>query len=619
MSKPSRSYTAAMLLSGLMSSSLAAQTSAGKVTFVRISAYEDDPFVDRSTIDRLIGLKFTRGGDRRLLLNGSEASIQEEAFIFRLDPKDNQFKAFANNPWPAPAANSKDSFEFPDEERFPLHEVERDAQGNIVLRDGLQVWKARDLHLGMTTAFESAEAQRGAAEAWSGRAVTWGNGGTIVINAHAFIDFNAFYSPSARQVFFGVVPYRLPGETAIKMLELATSWEMGGHEFGHAVHHELKPNVDLSDTGFRTWGESFGDQTEMWTSLRDPQRALGLLAATKGDLKQSSALSRIGEAFGVLAGQNTGGGEVGLRDAFNDKKVSDTSDEVHDRSEVLTGAAYHLFLAIYGDLTNGHEGEEVLALRRAANIMGNFLTRATDYTPENQVTLEEVGQAYLKVDKEFLQGHYQPVVVDELTRRGIFDASSVANWNAHEAAIPKLKLASGASAQDVVAYVLGQLQALGIGPALGLAVQSVTRDGHLGQTIVRVQLTQGRGAGATPLANHGILVFRADGTLADYHSPVPPSTGGSSLALRAQASNAQASALIGQATSLGLDRLGAPLALVRSRDGKLVVEARVLKGPALDPHVIVYTAEHPQGERREVVSPPPRTDGIRREIDQLLR
>jgi hypothetical protein len=64
-----------------------------------------------------------------------------------------------------------------------------------------------------------------------------------------------------------------------------------------------------------------------------------------GDLNQSNALTRLEEAFAVFVSNGTG-----LRDAFHDKKVSDTDEEEHHRSEVLTGAAYKIFLKIYDEL-----------------------------------------------------------------------------------------------------------------------------------------------------------------------------------------------------------------------------------------------------------------------------
>ena len=323
-------------------------------------------------------------------------------------------------------------------------------------------------------------------------------------------------------LFFGVVPYRLKGETDVKMFETATSWDMVAHESGHAVHNTLKPNVDQTDPGFNTWGESFGDQTAMWASLRNPDRVMRLLTETQGDLNQSNSLTRIGEAFAALVGTGTG-----IRDTFNDKKVSDTSDEVHERSEVFSGAAYKIFLTVYSRLASERGIGRAEALTKAGEIMGSFLARSTDYTPENKMTLEDVAKAYLKVDKEFFGGQYHAMLVDEFIRREIFDANSADEWMAHESATPYLRLPRRPTDHEVEALIQSNLDTLGIGPDFGLKLQSVTRE-HLfrkavgsGQTIARVQLTQGRGDGAAPLENHGILVFRRDGALADYHSPMP--------------------------------------------------------------------------------------------------
>jgi hypothetical protein len=69
---------------------------------------------------------------------------------------------------------------------------------------------------------------------------------------------------------------------------------------------------------------------------------------------------------------------------------------------------------------------------------------------------------------------------------------------------------------------------------------------------------------------------------------------------------AQAEALgtLADARALGLDRRGAPVAIVRGEDGRLDAEARVLRGDGLDPHMVVFTLERPDGERREIVVPP---------------
>lgn len=570
---------------------------------MRISSYEDDPFVMESLVRRMDVARFRVDEDGRLIPRSNLVSLSEESKIYRKDPQTGQYKPFAWNPWPQePTANQQGDFRFPDEARFPLHRVERDSDGKIILKDGLQVWAPNDRRLGSTTTFEAAHAVKDAAEFWAGRDILWGQNGVLDIEPHAFIEFNAFYSANTRTLHFGVVPYRLPGQTDIKIFETATSWEMVAHESGHAVQDTLKPNRDRADQRFGVWAESFADQTAMWTSLRNRDRALRLLAGTNGDLNQSNALTRLGEAFAALTGKGTG-----IRDAFNDLKVSDTTEEIHDRSRVLTGAAYKLFLTVYSRLRYEQGIEEQEALRKAGEIMGAFLMRANDYTPENRVTLEDVAKAYLKVDKEFFASRYHATLVEEFIRREIFDAKSVSEWLAHETATPQLWLHPRWPDHKVEQLIRANLDKLGVGPDFGLKLQSVTRVNFLrrgigpAQTIVRVQLTQGRGDDAKPLDNHGVLVFRADGMLADYHAPLPPRDYAS---LTDAFSQAQALMVISQASQLNLDKHSAALSLVRKPDGQLTVEARVMRGAGLNAYMEVFTLDNPLGERHEILIPP---------------
>lgn len=550
-----------------------------------LSAYDDDPFVQDAPVECIEAGEFAYREGLPILVN-EQTEILDEAVIYREDRGTGEFKPFAWNPWPEGKVNTDGSFRFPGEERFPEFKAERGPDGKIVLRDGLQVWTPNNLQRGMTTTFEAVNRVKNAAAEWAGRDMAWGRGSQLQVNAHSFIDFNAFYAPGARQLFFGVAPYRLPSETTVRMFETATSWEMVAHESGHAVHHVLKPNSDVSNVGWRTWSESFADQLAMWTSLRDADRVRALLLATEGDLSHSNALSRMVEAFDRLTGAGP------LRDAVHDKKISDTSEEVHDRSEVLTGACYRLFLAVYDSLSP-RGGEKQRALSKAGTIMGTFLTRATDYTPENTVTLEDVAKAYLKVDEEFYGGRYRQRLVDEFLRRELFDTASLNAWLAHEEAIPDLRLPRKQSEQEVALWVQANLDNLGIGPEFGLKLQSVTHDERFKQTIIRVQLTLGRVEGATLLDNHGILVFRVNGTLADYHAPLPSNT----------FAPLQTRILMNRAENLSLHRHGAPVSIVTKPDGQLTVETRVLRSEGLHAWVEAFTEDHPEGERREVLSP----------------
>lgn len=583
------------------------------VDSIRISSYQDDPFVGASNVERINGSGFNRDAEGRLILFNRWVRIIDESVIYRQETDTSDFLAFANNPWPQPTANDKDNFKFSDEERFPLHEIERGPDGKPVLdNDGLQVWKPRDLHLGMTTAFEAANAARSAAESWAGRSIEWGTNGVLDMNSHAFIDFNAFYSPTANQLFFGVVPHRLPGRTEVNMFEMATSWEVAAHESGHALQGELKPNRNWIDTGFRTWSESFSDQLEMWASLRDRRRANSLLADTNGDLNQSNNLTKLAEVLGSLIGE-----DESLRDCFHNLKVSDTSTEVHDRSQVLTGAAYKFFVALFTSLKSQGLGRgELEALQEAGDIMGTFLTHSVAYTPENSMTLEDVAKAYLKVDKEHFGGRYRNWLVNEFTNRELFDAGSVNEWLVHEAAVPDLRLPRRTSENQINKFLQSVLDELGIGPAFGLKLQSVTRETRFGQTLVRVQLTEGRGEDAVPFENHGILVFRADGTLADYYSPLP-NDDSAQMHLQSQS---EAQSLVAVGRRLNLHQRGAPMSITRRQDGQLTVEARIMRSKGFDCWAEVFTLENPHGERREIIVPtvPRKISGLQPSGVQIL-
>jgi hypothetical protein len=589
-----------------------AQISSGNSS-IRISSYQDDPFVEFSTLERIDGTGLHRNDRGRPMLVNEQLKIIDEPVVYLENPTTHDYEPFATNPWPQPESNEKGSFKFPQEERFPLHLIERGPDGKPVInQDGLQIWKPRDIHLGMTTIFDAVSAAKEAAEEWSGREIVWGSDGLLEINSHAFIDFNALYSPSAQMLFFGVVPYRPAGQPQVRMFELGTSWEIAAHEAGHALHAALKPNRDFTNMGYRVWGESLGDQLEMWTSLRDDRRSRYLLASTGGNLNQSNAITQLGEAFGALLNEPN----VGLRNAFHDKKVSDTSSEVHDRSEVLTGAAYKLFLLVYGQLRNQGQGE-VAALEQAADIMGTFLFGCMDYTPENSMEFADVAKAYLKVDKERFGGRYHAFLVDEFMKRELLTADSLNEWLAHEAQVPDLFLPRRVSDKNVAKMVQSNLDELGIGPEFGLALQSVAHDSRSGNTIVRVQLTEGRESDAAVFDNHGILTFRPDRTLADYHSPIPHA---SVLQTQSALSQTRIQTLVGQARLRGLDRRGAPLSIVRESGGQLTVEARVLRGDAMNCHVVAYTLNNPQGERREVITPtvPRKIEGLQPNGTQIL-
>src|SRR5581483_7719095 len=99
--------------------------------------------------------------------------------------------------------------------------------------------------------------------------------------------------------------------------------------------------------------------------------------------------------------------------------------------------------------------------------------------------------------------------------------------------------------------------------------------------------------------NEGILTFRPDRTLADYYTPLPEET---ASPIREQ-SYGHMLALVDQAKQLGLDRHGGLLSIGHGADGQLTVEATVMRSEGINCWVEAFTLEHPEGERRQVMTP----------------
>lgn len=573
----------------------------GTEPYVEISSHDDDPMAAPSVIERLPRDAFLLGPDGNPIgLEGKRLKIIREDVLYVPTP-DGSFAPAATNPWKLARPNEKGAFVYAAEPRFPLHAVERDEKGRPkTTKDGLQIWSPRELYRGQTTAFEAAYLMLAATERTLGRPMSFE--GPLPIQTQAFIGFNAFFANNPPEaggpgLFFGLVFYQAPGETQIRIFETASSMDIAGHEMGHFIHHLLKPNILPGDLGFGQWGESFGDQIVAWESLRDPERVAAVLEETSGDLYQSNSVTQLGEVFARLTGQGTA-----LRDGFHEKTISDTSEEVHDRSEVLTGAAYKVFVRVYQDLVETHAPAQAITI--AADMMQTMLLRAAEHTPENSLTLEDVGKAYLKVDKEYFGGQYAEVWNEEFTKREVFQLptqpdpdrpalfemptrASVTEWLAHEDALPKLVLSpKNPSPAAAEALVKASLSKLGIGAGLDLKLQSHEVDDR-GQQIVRVQLTDERSGKSQPVGNHGVMVFRKDGSLMDYHSPLPPGM-----------TSERAAALIDRGRGQGLDAHGAPMSLVRDEAGGFTVKSFVPVSEKAPLGVLDFTEfslEHPKG------------------------
>jgi len=567
----------ATLPAGLRAPGLAPDT-------VSVTTTDDDPFVSPlRNAERPLDDFTLDGQGRPVGLEGPRVKIQLSKVITQMDEASFTFTPYVVNSYVPARPNTRGDFDFKSDDPFPVYSELQDASGRPLRNaEGLRIWSTGPAFAVQSTAFDSLNELWHRVSEWAGREIDWGKNGQLTFNPFAFIGFNAFYDPVTRELSSGMQSMQLEGENQTRMFVVASSKNVNKHEGGHALHDGLKPNHKVLDPGFRQWGESFGDQADLFTSLMDPTRVAAVLRQTQGDLSRPNAATGIGEALGKLWG--TG---APIREAVNNAQFSSNHQEEHDASEALTGAAYSIFLKIYKmELASGRTAES--AVMTAANTMGLFMVRPADFTPENTLTLEDVVKGYLTVDEELFGGKYQQLLVSEFERRRLLkpNGSSVQSWRDHRASLPSLTLSPSASAADIQQLVAQSQDALGLGPSFGARVQSVetTSDGF---RIVRLQLTQGRDRRAFPVANHGSLVFRPDGTLADFYSPMPQGL-----------LDRDAIAAIDRASQAAWRSHG-ELEFVKdeSNHWKTQVAVPVTQKDRPGGHFMVYDLDHPEGQR----------------------
>lgn len=492
---------------------------------VQLSSSHDDPFVRPSHIDRLPKTAFHLDPQGRPLgLEGPFAKVIEPEILGTNPQPGRPGAPTVRNPFTPARPDAEGHFVGTGEPRFPSLSIAAGPDGRPLLdAEGLQQWRVEETHLGQTTAFVAVNDVHAAVRLFAGRSPLWGpdGNGQLEVSAHAFIEAGA-YANRAR-VVLGVVPYRVPGTEALRLFEVASSWETVAHEAGHSAHEALKPNTGPASGDFGSWSESFADQLAMWTALQDPRRVAEVLEETGGDLNQSSSLTRMAELFGHLGAAGAvqfplplGNGP--LRDAFNDLTLTSVRQTQRSFHEVLTGASYSIFQRVYASqLTEGQAPAD--ALREAAAVMGTLAARSTEHTPETGPTWEDVGKAMLKVDQEYFAGRHGAVIREELLRRELLQPDSLTEWAAHEQALPPLRLhlsPAAASREDLTRFLAAHQDLLAPSGA-ALAVTAMEADSR-GQLIVRFE------QGDAGIHRHGVLVLRADGSLMDLHPPrgAPP-------------------------------------------------------------------------------------------------
>jgi hypothetical protein len=233
-----------------------------------------------------------------------------------------------------------------------------------------------------------------------GESVPWawnmnGNTDVLTIFPRAGVTANAFYTRAEKALkFFSYTP-----NTAMQPVHTCRSPELIAHQTAHAILDGIKPAwlglYNPAQTG--ALHEAFGDVTAMLVTLSHPELAESLIAMTRADLHAKNFLTALAERPGAALGRPSG-----LRNADNELKLSQVSNEVHQLSQIFTGATYEILADIFKfeRIRQRAAKDPVQVLLEVVRDTASLLIGALMRAPQIGATYVDVINEMLRISRE---------------------------------------------------------------------------------------------------------------------------------------------------------------------------------------------------------------------------
>jgi len=221
---------------------------------------------------------------------------------------------------------------------------------------------------------------------------TAGNTDPISVFPRAGVTANAFYSRGIKALkFFYFTP-----TGASQPIYTCRSLDVVSHECGHAVLDGLKPGWLSVAHPPQTGGlhEAFGDLTAIFLACSQLDQVEAAIAQTKASLHDRNFLAALAEQFGAALGF-----PQGLRNADNDLKLSQVSNEVHAISQVFTGGIYDVLADVFTYERNRQAAtkEPARVLLEVASVLCKLLLDAVIAAPASAATYADVVNQMLAI------------------------------------------------------------------------------------------------------------------------------------------------------------------------------------------------------------------------------
>jgi hypothetical protein len=250
----------------------------------------------------------------------------------------------------------------------------------------------------------------------------------ISIFPRAGLDANAYYSRSERSLrFFYFHPNDNESEP---LIYTCRSFDIVAHETGHAILDSIRPGYWASwhpQTG--GLHEAFGDITAILSMLAQMDQCEAIIAESKGNLHAKTFFPAVAEQFGEALGRTTG-----LRNADNDLKLSEVSNEVHDISKVFTGAVYDILADIFEDYHKPDKFDQAETLFRIGKHMTALVILSLLKGPEKNATYTDIANAMIEIEPK---ENWKEIIATQFSRREVIgspielaaDKPQSLNWN----------------------------------------------------------------------------------------------------------------------------------------------------------------------------------------------
>jgi hypothetical protein len=244
----------------------------------------------------------------------------------------------------------------------------------------------------------------------------------ISVHPQAGRTANAYYSRDEKVLkFFFFKPNNQPAGSPDVFT--CRSLDIVAHETGHAILDALKPNWILNNAPAQTGGlhESFGDITSILTILSQLDLVEYIVAQTKSDLHRRNILAALAEEFG-----NAFGMPEGLRNADNNLKLSQVGNEVHDISQVFTGAFYDILADIFTANRNPRECDDAITLYETGRYMAGLIIKSIEKAPDTNAIYADVANAAIEIAKADGHPDYAIFIEKHFTLREVLGPQAFA-------------------------------------------------------------------------------------------------------------------------------------------------------------------------------------------------